>query len=95
MEAVTTENVASNQPSSVKPEETPVNTAEQGKTEAVKPSPAQVEGPTQVSPAQDLRNIQQLIVLGVFPGQCAPEIVKAYLLLEDMCLKIEKTAATK
>lgn len=46
-----------------------------------------------VSPAQDLRNIQALIVNGIFPGNVAPEVVKAYKLLEDMALVVEKAAA--
>jgi hypothetical protein len=48
-----------------------------------------------VSPAQDLRNIQALIVNGIFPGNVAPEVVKAYQLLEQMALVIEKDAASK
>jgi hypothetical protein len=46
-----------------------------------------------VSPAQDLRNIQALIVNGIFPGNVAPEVVKAYQLLEQMALVVEKEAA--
>ena len=45
-----------------------------------------------VSPAQDLRNIQNLIVNGIFPGNVAPEVVKAYKLLEDMAQVVEKAA---
>lgn len=44
------------------------------------------------SPAQDLRNIQTLLVMGVYPGQAAPEICKAYQLLEKMAQKIENEA---
>jgi hypothetical protein len=51
-----------------------------------------VEKP-KVSPAQDLRNIQNLIVNGIFPGNVAPEVVKAYKLLEDMAQVVEKAAA--
>jgi hypothetical protein len=44
------------------------------------------------SPAQALRNIQQLLVMGIFPGQAAPEICKAYQLLENMAQKVENDA---
>ena len=64
-------------------EETPVKDAE---IVAEKPK---------VSPAQDLRNIQALIVNCIFPGNVAPEVVKAYQLLEQMALVIEKDAASK
>ena len=45
------------------------------------------------SPAQDLRDIQALIVNGIFPGNIAPQVVKAYQLLEQMALLVEKAAA--
>jgi hypothetical protein len=70
-------------------EETPVQDAQivdatmQGQVAAEKPK---------VSPAQDLRNIQALIVNGIFPGNVAPEVVKAYKLLEDMAQVVEKAA---
>jgi len=53
--------------------------------------PSQPEQPKK-SPAQDLRNIQQLLVMGIFPGQAAPEICKAYQLLENMAQKVENDA---
>jgi hypothetical protein len=71
------------------------------KTEAITDVPKLTENNTQpetpisapkVSPAQDLRNIQTLLVMGVFPGQAAPEICKAYQLLESMAKKIEEGA---
>ena len=64
-------------------EETPVKDAEIV-SEKVAPK---------VSPAQDLRNIQALIVNGIFPGNVAPEVVKAYQLLEAMAQKVELDAA--
>lgn len=40
-------------------------------------------------PAQDLREIQALLVNGIFPGNVAPQVVKAFHLLDQMCSKIE------
>lgn len=62
--------------------ETPVKDAE-----SVKIAP--------VSPAQDLRNIQALLVSGSFPGTMAPAVVKAYHLLDSMASVIEKAVAAK
>lgn len=45
------------------------------------------------SPAQDLRDIQMLLLGGIFPGNVAPAVVKAYQLLEQMSQKIEKDAS--
>jgi len=56
--------------------------AEAPKAEAQKPGPA-----------QDLRNIQMLIVSGIFPGNVAPQVVSAYQLLEKMAQKVELDAA--
>jgi hypothetical protein len=58
---------------------------------------AEVVGPkapeaTKVSPAKDLRNIQSLIANGIFIGNLAPEVVKAYNLLELMAAEVEKNA---
>lgn len=55
---------------------------------------SQVDAATQptaapVSPAKDLRDLQQLLVLGIFPGNMAPAVVKGYQLLDHMCSKIE------
>jgi hypothetical protein len=44
------------------------------------------------SPAKDLREIQALLVNGTFPGNVAPQVVKAYHLLDQMCQQIEKEA---
>jgi hypothetical protein len=41
------------------------------------------------SPAQDLRDVQTLLVMGIFPGQMAPSVVKAYSLLEALAKQIE------
>jgi len=78
MTVETPENVSKTEPVMLSEEKTSNNT-EQPKAES-KPK---------VSPAQDLRNIQQLLVLGIFPGQAAPEICKAYQLLEAMAKKVE------
>lgn len=53
--------------------------------------------PTQVkaSPAQDLRDIQYLLLNGIFPGNVAPAVVKGYQLLEQMASKVEKDAEAK
>lgn len=56
------------------------------------PVTSEVSKPS-VSPAQDLREIQHLLLGGIFPGNVAPAVVKAYSLLEKMCLEIE--SATK
>lgn len=42
-----------------------------------------------VSPAQDLRNLQMLLVSGIFPGNVAPQVVAGYNLLEKMAIAIE------
>lgn len=43
-------------------------------------------------PAQDLREIQALLVNGIFPGNVAPQIVKAFHMLETMASKVELDA---
>ena len=45
------------------------------------------------SPAKDLREIQQLLTNGIFPGNVAPAIVKAFNLLENMALVVEREAS--
>lgn len=55
-------------------------------TEPTQPVSAPKQAP---SPAQDLRDIQMLLVQGIFPGQVAPAVVKAYQLLEKMAVQIE------
>ena len=52
----------------------------------VKAAPAEV---SKASPAQDLRDIQALLVTGVFQGNMAPALVKAYQLLEMMASQVE------
>lgn len=47
------------------------------------------------SPAQDLRDIQYLLLNGIFPGNVAPAVVKAYGLLEKMSLQIENPSEAK
>ena len=76
-------------------EMTPVVDVVFDKTAVEKSQDAVVVDKPKVSPAQDLRNIQALIVNGIFPGNVAPEVVKAYQLLEQMALVIEKDAASK
>lgn len=44
------------------------------------------------SPAQDLRDLQALLTNGIFPGNVAPAIVKAYNLIEKMAVQVEKDA---
>lgn len=44
------------------------------------------------SPAKDLREIQALLVNGIFPGNVAPQVVKAFHLLDQMCSQIEAAA---
>jgi hypothetical protein len=45
------------------------------------------------SPAKDIREIQYLLVNGIFPGNVAPQVVKAYQLLDKMAVEIEKNAS--
>jgi hypothetical protein len=87
MTVETHRNVSSSSPVTDAPKETPVNTkAEPAK---IPPSPAQDSAGKAVSPAQDLRDIQGLLVNGIFPGQLAPSVVKAYNLLEKLAVQIE------
>lgn len=44
------------------------------------------------SPAQDLRDIQNLLVGGIFPGNMAPMVVKSYTLLDNMAKQIEEAS---
>lgn len=65
--------------------ESPVETkAEAPTAEASKASAA--------SPAQDLRDIQMLLLGGQFPGNVAPQVIKSYHLLEQMASEVEKAA---
>jgi hypothetical protein len=43
-------------------------------------------------PAAELRNIQMLLVNGLFPGAMSPQVAKSFHLLEQMALKLEKEA---
>jgi hypothetical protein len=47
------------------------------------------------SPAADLRDIQALLANGIYPGNVAPAIVKAYQLLEKMAVEVEASATPK
>jgi len=47
------------------------------------------------SPAADLRDIQALLVSGVYQGNMAPAVVKAYQLLEKMALTVEAQTAAQ
>lgn len=60
--------------------------------EEVKKEPVKVVEAPKPSPAQDLRDIQALIVNSIFQGNMAPAVTKAYTILEKMCQEIEKTA---
>lgn len=44
------------------------------------------------SPAQELREIQHLLLGGIFPGNVAPAVVRAYQLLERMASEVESAA---
>jgi hypothetical protein len=70
------------------------NTPVQDAVIVEKSAEAKAEAP-KVSPAKDLREIQALIANGIFPGNVAPSIVKAYNLLEQMALVVEGEAAAK
>lgn len=49
----------------------------------------------QASPAQELRDIQYLLLNGIFPGNVAPAVVKSYQLLETMAKNIEDSSVAK
>lgn len=51
----------------------------------------QKESPKE-SPAKDLREIQALLVNGIYPGNSAPAVVKAFHLLEAMAVQVENAA---
>jgi hypothetical protein len=66
--------------------------SEQTTVEAPKAEPAKVSPADAVqksSPAQDLRDIQMLLVSGIYPGNMAPAVVKGYQVLERMCQEKE------
>lgn len=74
--------------------QTPVveNTPLESNPVASGPKPSNTSEAPKASPAQDLRDIQQLVVCGIFPGNMAPSVVKAYQLLDRMCVEIENSA---
>lgn len=45
------------------------------------------------SPAKDLREIQTLLTNGIFPGNVAPAIVRAFNLLENMAQVVERESS--
>ncbi len=53
------------------------------------------ENKPKASPAQDLRDIQYLLLNGIFPGNVAPAVVKAYQLLENMAKQVEASSESK
>lgn len=63
--------------------------------EADKAVPADSSKASKPSPAQELRDIQQLLVVGIYPGNMAPAVVKGYQLLDKMCSTIEAVSAPK
>jgi hypothetical protein len=81
--------------------EAPVSPATDVPTSAATPSkvsPAQDSAATavqKVSPAQDLRDIQMLLVGGIYPGNMAPMVVKAYSMLEAMAKQVEASVESK
>jgi len=66
-------------------QDAPTPEATAAPAEATKPS----QTPSPASPAQDLRDIQALLVGAIFPGNMAPAVVKAYQLLEMMAKQVE------
>lgn len=67
-------------------------TAENVATEQAVPVNPEAPKNNTPSPAQDLRDIQALVVTGIYPGNMAPAIVKAYQLLEAMAREVEAKA---
>lgn len=51
------------------------------------------EAPVVRGPAADIRDIQALLVNGIYPGQVAPQVVKSFQLLEQMAVEVEKAAS--
>jgi hypothetical protein len=45
-----------------------------------------------VGPADDLREIQMLLVRGMFPGEVAPMVVKGFQFLDKLATTIEASA---
>jgi len=63
--------------------------------QAVVAQPVEVKAPTteaKPGPAQEIRDIQMLLVSGIFPGNMAPAVVKGYQHLDRMAAKIEADA---
>lgn len=83
MTVETPENISNSSPVTDAPEKSVVNKQE---------GEAKVQGKVTPSPAQDLRDIQDLLVNGIFPGQVAPTVVKSYQILEKMAVQIEQAA---
>ena len=73
----------------------PVNVIDPIEAPKAAPEAVKVTETPKISPAQDLRDIQALIVNGVFMGNMAPAVSKAYTLLEKMAQEIEKNAQVK
>ncbi len=64
-------------------------------TEARAPQAEAVKAPSKASPAQDLRDIQNLLLMGIYPGNVAPAVVKGYQLLEQMARQVEASVESK
>lgn len=62
--------------------------------QAIKDNSSQ-PAPTPPGPASDLRDIQALLVGGIFPGNLAPAVIKAYNLLEKMARALEEEFKAK
>jgi hypothetical protein len=48
-----------------------------------------------VGPADDIREIQMLLVRGQFPGEVAPMVVKGFQFLDKLAQEIEKANVKK
>lgn len=72
--------------------------SEQATAPVIEQTPLESKGdasqaqPSKASPAQDLRDVQMLLLGGIFPGNVAPAVVKAYQLLDKMCVEIENAS---
>ena len=77
---------------SIQTPEAPVSPAQDVPSEVKSEATA---SPAKVSPAQDLRDIQMLLVGGIFPGNMAPMVVKAYNMLEAMAKQVEASVESK
>lgn len=77
--------------------QTPVveNPSSESKETASQTASSDVKQSSKASPASDLRDIQNLLLMGIFPGNVAPAVIKGYQLLEKMAVQVEASLEVK